>query len=186
MTIAYVKNSDGTGGTVQNTFRDAAGTLHTLLSDYYTDDAGTQHLIFRDELITTPVKGGKRIFTITDNRRFVATVTKDEVGMTCQTIDEFCAVKDPGEILDYVIDYEAVMNETEPPDSIVASSWLLDLRPLENTLAIDDDTQFSTIDTTVWISGGTLTGLGHLLTNHVTCASGRHYERTIVIWIKSK
>ena len=186
MTIAYVKNADGSGATVQNTFRDDAGTLHTLLSDYFTDDSGAQTLIFRDQLLTTPAKSSRRVFEITDNRRFVATVTKDEVGMTCQTIDEFCAAKDPGEILDYTIDYETVMNESEPPDSIVSSTWVLDLHPKETTLTIDDDTPFTDFTTTVWISGGAYTGLQHLLTNHVICASGRHYERTITIWIKSK
>lgn len=186
MTIAYIKNADGSGATVQNTFRDNAGVLHTLLSDYFTEDVGTQTLIFRDQLLTKPAKGSKRVFSITDNRKFVATVIKDGAGMTCQTIDEFCATKDPGEVLDYTIDYEDVMNESEPPDSIVASTWVLDLRPLETTLNIDDASQFTIIDATCWISGGSLTGLGHKLTNHVTCASGRQYERTITIWIKSK
>ena len=186
MTIAYVKNADGTGGIVQNTFRDSAGTLHTLLSDYYTDDPGVQHLIFRDQLITKPAKTSKRVFEITDNRKFVATVTKDGAGMTCQTIDEFCATKDPGEILDYTIDYETVMNESEPPDAIVSSSWALDLHTKETSLLIDDGTQFTGIDATVWISGGLYTGLGHRLTNTVLTAAGRVYERTIEIWIKSK
>lgn len=186
MTIAYIKNADGSGATVQNTFRDSAGTLHTLLSDYFTEDSGVQTLIFRDQLLTTPKKGGKRVFEITDTRKFVATVTKDDPQMTCQTIDEFCAAKDPGEILDYTIDYEAVMNESEPPDSIVSSTWAIDLHPKETTLAIDDDSQFTDFTATVWISGGVYTGLNHRLTNHVITASGRHYERTITIWIKSK
>ena len=186
MTIAYVKNADGSGATVQNTFRDDAGTLHTLLSNDYTDDAGVQHTVFRDQLITIPSKNSRRVFEITDDRKFVATVIKDGPGMTCKTIDEFCATKDPGEVLDYTIDYETVMNESEPPDSIVASTWVLDLHPKETTLAIDDDTQFTITSATVWISGGAYTGLHHLLTNHVTCASGRQYERTITIWIKSK
>jgi hypothetical protein len=186
MTVAYVKNSDGSGGTVQNQFRDAAGTLHTLLSDYYTDDAGTQHLIFRDIIISKPAKSSLRVFEITDDRKFVATVVKDDPGMTCKSIDEFCATKDPGEVLDYTIDYEAVMNESEPPDAIVASTWTLALHNAETTLAIDNDTQFTSTDATVWISGGLYTGLQHKLINHVICASGRHYERTITIWIKSK
>lgn len=186
MTIAYVKNADGSGATVQNTFRDSAGTLHTLLSDYYTDDAGVQHLIFRDQLLTVPKKGSNRVFETTDDRRFVATVITDDPQMTCKTIDEFCATKDPGEVLDYTIDYETVLNESEPPDSIVASTWVLDLHVKETTLAIDNGTQFSDFTATAWISGGTLTGLGHKLTNHITTAAGRHYERTIMIWIKSK
>lgn len=186
MTIAYVKNADGSGATVQNTFRDDAGTLHTLLSDYYTDDPGAQHLIFRTQLITTPKKGAKRVFEITDNRKFVATVTKDEAGMTCQTIDEFCATKDPGEVLDYTVDYETVMNESDPPDSIVASTWVLTQHSKETTVNIDNDSIFTDFTATAWISGGALTGLDHKLTNHITTAAGRHYERTITIWIKSK
>ena len=77
MTIAYVKNADGTGGTVQNTFRDTAGTLHTLLSDYYTDDAGAQHQVFFTILPTTPPEGIGQTFLATTNRNFVASTDRD-------------------------------------------------------------------------------------------------------------
>lgn len=73
MTIAYVKNSDGTGGVVQNTFRDSTGTLHTLLSDYYTDDPGAQHQVFFVTIPSTVPSTPGRVFIASDSRAFVAT-----------------------------------------------------------------------------------------------------------------
>ena len=74
MTIAYIKNADGTGGLVQNTFRDTAGVLHVLLSDYFTDSAGLQHLVFRDDLFIIPTGTSRQVFHVTASpRRFTAT-----------------------------------------------------------------------------------------------------------------
>ena len=72
MTIAYVKNSDGSGAVVQNTFRDAAGTLHTL-SNFYTDINGTQFQVFFDDIPSVPLGISSRLFKATDIRTFVAT-----------------------------------------------------------------------------------------------------------------
>lgn len=185
MTIAYYRTADGTGATVQNTYRRADGTLHTL-DNSYTNAAGVPYVIFRDKLITTQIGTSKRLFLTTDTRKFTATIVKGDVGMTCRDIDDFCAAKDPTEVLDYTIDYTDVMNESDPPDSIVASSWTLQLAAPETALAIDDDTQFTGTTATAWISGGVRTSLEHQLTNHITCASGRQYERSITIWIVSK
>jgi hypothetical protein len=185
MTVAYVKNSNGSGGLVQNTFRDTAGTFHTLLSDNFTDSDGNPFIVFRDQLIIKPLGISNQVFHVTDTRIFLATVDK-ELNMTCPVQDEFCAVKDPGEVLDYTCDYTDVFEESDPPDSIVSSSWTLTICGKETTLVIDDDTQFTNQTATVWVSGGILTGLGHELTNHITCASGRQYERTITLWIQSK
>jgi hypothetical protein len=187
MTIAYVKNADGSGATVQNTFRDSGGTLHTLLSDDFTDSDGNPFLVFRDQLVVVPVGTSNQVFHVTDTRTFLATVDK-ELNMTCPVQDEFCAIKDPGEILDYTCDYTDVLAESDPPDSITASTWTLlsCASGKETTLSILDDTQFTDTTATVWMGGGSITGLSHELTNHITCASGRQYERTITLWIQSK
>ena len=73
MTVAYVRNADGSGGLVQNTFRDAAGTLHTLSSDYYTSDGIIFHQVFFDYLATPTPKGTGRRFRAQDSRIFIAT-----------------------------------------------------------------------------------------------------------------
>jgi hypothetical protein len=72
MTVAYVKNADGSGGLVQNTFKDSAGALHTL-TNFYTDDAGVPHQVFFEYLPTTTPANKGRIFRATDSRVFNAT-----------------------------------------------------------------------------------------------------------------
>ena len=57
MTVAYVKNSDGSGGLVQNTFRDDAGVLHTL-GLYYTSDGIIYHQVFFDYLMLMEIMSG--------------------------------------------------------------------------------------------------------------------------------
>ena len=184
MTIAYYRTADGGGATVQNKYRSADGVLHTL-SNSYTNAVGTPYIVFRDQLITKPIGPSKRLFTPTDVRTFTATIVKGDVTMTCRDIDDFCAAKDPTEVLDYTIDYTNVMNESDPPDSIVSSSWSLELAAPETTLQIDSD-GFDGTTATAWISGGLRTSLEHQLVNHITCASGRQYERSITVWIVSK
>ena len=72
MTVAYVKNADGSGGLVQNTFRDSAGTVHTL-GYYYTSDGIIYHQVFFEYLPTpTPRNIGRR-FRAQDSRIFIAT-----------------------------------------------------------------------------------------------------------------
>ena len=73
MTIAYVKNADGSGGLVQNTFRDSAGTLHTVSNDF-TDSDGNVFTIFREQLLITPTGDSNQVFRATDARTFLATV----------------------------------------------------------------------------------------------------------------
>lgn len=68
MTIAYVKNADGTGGEVQNTFRDSAGALHTL-SDFFTDSLGVQHQVFFDLLWTGPSSAKGQVFDVVADPR---------------------------------------------------------------------------------------------------------------------
>jgi len=72
MTVAYVKNADGSGGLVQNTFRDAAGVLHTLENDY-TDGNGSSHQVFFDYVPTTTPTGKGQKFKAVDSRVFIAT-----------------------------------------------------------------------------------------------------------------
>jgi hypothetical protein len=72
VTVAYVKNADGSGGLCQNTFRDSAGTIYTL-TNFYTDDAGVPHQVFFVHLPTPTPKGTGRRFRAQDSRIFIAT-----------------------------------------------------------------------------------------------------------------
>ena len=72
MTVAYVKNADGSGGLCQNTFRDSAGTIHTLTNNF-RDSVGAYHQVFFAQLFTPTPKGSGRRFRVQDKRIFVAT-----------------------------------------------------------------------------------------------------------------
>ena len=182
MTITALKTTTGYG-TIQNTIVDHLGVTQTL-DNNILDATGTLVLLFRDQLFIVPSRTSRQLFHTTDNRKFIV-ITKDP-DLICQPLDEFCATKDPGEVLDYTIDYSAVLIESDPPDSIIASTWTLELSLKETTLVITDDSLFTGIDATVWVSGGSVTGLKHKLINHIVCASGRQYERTIILRIRSK
>jgi hypothetical protein len=71
MTIAYVKNADGSGGLVQNQFTDTAGATHTL-TNFYVDAVGSHQVFFTYLPTTTPMNKGRN-FRATDSRVFVAT-----------------------------------------------------------------------------------------------------------------
>ena len=89
----------------------------------------------------------------------------------------FSAVKDPDAILDYVMDWEDVMNLVSPADTIVSSTWDAD-----GTLVLDSDSNTSTT-ATVWVSGGTLSELVNLV-NTIITAGGRQHVKTIEVSIK--
>ena len=72
MTVAYVKNADGSGGLVGNWFIDSDGVPHTV-SDFYIDDAGIPHQVFFTYLPTPTPKGTGRRFRAQDSRIFIAT-----------------------------------------------------------------------------------------------------------------
>lgn len=186
MTIASIKLPAFWGSqTIDNIIEDENSIVQTL-DNNLLDENGTLILIFQDLLQIVPSVGSRQVFlTLTDNRKFIVIATKDDE-LTCQPLDEFCAIKDPGETLDYTIDYSAIMNASEPPDSIASSTWMLELTGTESSLALTGSSGYNGTTATVWISGGNRTGLKHRLINHIICASGRHYERTITIWIKSK
>jgi hypothetical protein len=72
MTVAYVKGADGTGGLVQNTFLDSAGTTHTLIAIYIGTDL-IPYTVFWDLLPTSPPAGQGQLFRVTETRVYVAT-----------------------------------------------------------------------------------------------------------------
>ena len=84
--------------------------------------------------------------------------------------------KDPDEILDYGFIWTDLMVEG---DVITNSEWLS-----ASGINIDSDTHTSDI-TVVWLSGGAV-GDQYDLTNRVTTAAGRVFDRTSRIAIKDK
>ena len=84
--------------------------------------------------------------------------------------------KDPDEVLDYGFIWTDLMVEG---DAITNSEWLS-----ASGINIDSDTHTSDI-TVVWLSGGAV-GDQYDLTNRVTTAAGRVFDRTARIAIKDK
>lgn len=83
--------------------------------------------------------------------------------------------KDPDEILDYSFDWSRVLDG----DTISASVWTV---PTGLTSVTTSKTPTTT---TVWLGGGTLGG-AYTLTNRVTTAGSRVFERSASIRIVSK
>lgn len=102
--------------------------------------------------------------------------------MTSCTLDNFQACKDPEELLDYIIDYSGILSITEPPDSIVSSSWTV----TPTGLTIEADAIGELDQVAVWISGGGKLESRYRLVNHIATVSGREFERTILITIRNK
>lgn len=84
--------------------------------------------------------------------------------------------KDPEAVLDYQIDWTLWLDS----DTITASEW-----SSSNTNIVIDSNSFTTLKTTVWLSGGVLSESG-IITNHITTTSGREDDRSIKIKIKAK
>ena len=98
-------------------------------------------------------------------------------------LDNFCATKDPQEVLDYTIDYTVILQTTTPDDAIAISSWIIDKD--DGSLIITASSHDGLI-AQVWVSGGGKLGSTWKLINHITTTDGREYERTITLKIRSK
>lgn len=63
---------------------------------------------------------------------------------------------------------------TDVGDTVTTSAWVV-----EAGITKDSDTK-TTTSTTIWLSGG-IVGVEYTLTNRVTTAQGRTYERSILV-----
>lgn len=81
--------------------------------------------------------------------------------------------KDPNEVKDY----EILWSDLLVSDTILTTTWLL---PTGITKDSDSST---TTTTTIWLSGGTA-GTSYSLTNRITTAGGRTYDRTVKLKLK--
>lgn len=84
--------------------------------------------------------------------------------------------KDPGDVKDYAIDWSQhlLVEGEDAGDTITASTWVV-------AAGLTKDSDFDTTTrTTVWLSGGTA-GVEYLVTNHVTTAQGRQFERSFTV-----
>lgn len=84
--------------------------------------------------------------------------------------------KDPNARLDYKIDWTPWIIAG---DTIAASTFTLD------TGITSDLSSFTDTTTTVWLLGGTA-GRSYKVVNHVTFASGRQDDRTLLIRVVQK
>lgn len=85
--------------------------------------------------------------------------------------------KDPDEVLDYKLDW----TERLAGDTIVSSMW--QASPAEGLVI--DRSSFTTTETVVWLSEGTI-GASYLLLNRVQTDGGRTFDQTVKLRIKSK
>lgn len=83
--------------------------------------------------------------------------------------------KDPNDIVDFKQDWSWLA-----PDYIESSEWFMNE---ESTLVIDIDTEFTTHETVVWVSGGTEFETV-TLTNRVVTNLGRQYDYSFMIKLK--
>lgn len=83
------------------------------------------------------------------------------------------APKDPDEVKDYSIDWLKLLGT----DTIIASNWIV-----PSGLTKDSDS-FSDSATIIWTSGGSA-GESYSLTNRITTAGGRTYDRTVKLKMK--
>jgi hypothetical protein len=81
--------------------------------------------------------------------------------------------KDPNEVKDYEIDWSDLLDT----DTISTTTWLMPTGVTKNS-----DTN-TTTTTTIWLSSGTA-GTTYSLTNRITTAGGRTYDRTVKLKVK--
>ena len=87
-------------------------------------------------------------------------------------------VKDPSDVLDYVIDWSAQMTE-DGADTIALSTWTV-------PTGITQDSESETTTTaTIWLSSG-VDGTDYDCANKIVTAAARTYERTITIQVRNR
>lgn len=89
--------------------------------------------------------------------------------------------KDPEEVLDYELDWEARLTDAaqETTDTISSSSWVVPSGITKNSDSNTDTT------TTIWLSGGTL-GETYEFLNRIVTAGGRTMDQTVKIKIRAR
>jgi hypothetical protein len=84
--------------------------------------------------------------------------------------------KDPGEVLDYQIDWSALLDG----DTIDASSFAV----LSGSVVVDSDS-IDNVTTTVWLSGGTLNETC-TIENTIETAVGRTFQQSVRLRIRER
>lgn len=84
--------------------------------------------------------------------------------------------KAPSEVLDYIIDWSPRLGVGRAKDQIVESNWTV---PSGITMTANS---FTTLQTVIWLSGGTL-DTTYTLTNDVTTLGGRTMSQSVTIKI---
>ena len=84
-------------------------------------------------------------------------------------------IKDPGAVLDYVVDWSVWLGT----DTIATSTWTV------GTGLTQASASNTTTMATCWLSGGTA-GQSYSATNRIVTAGGRTDERTLTITVMDK
>lgn len=86
-------------------------------------------------------------------------------------------IKDPDEVLDYSIDWNARLPDDDP---IEASVWEVPLGLTRNAEAIDTDAAI----TTIWLATG-VSGVTYKIYNTITTLAGRTLQEAVQLTVKS-
>lgn len=99
---------------------------------------------------------------------------------SCQ-MSQILAIKDPGEVKDYQIDWagESPGPRLVEGETIASSEWTVEEGITVDSEAADDTTA------TIWVSGG-VAGQKYRLTNEIMTSDGRTYRQTIWIPVNSR
>lgn len=88
-------------------------------------------------------------------------------------------IKDPNDVLDYIVDWNGGAKPFLGVDTILTSTWIL---PAGLTSPTQTNT---TTKATVWLSGGTV-GTKYAVLNRITTAGGRTADKTIYVKVKER
>lgn len=88
------------------------------------------------------------------------------------------ASKDPDEVLDYAINWDARIAED---DEITTSTWIVPTGITKNSDSFDADTSLAVI----WLSGGAL-NKDYEFTNRIVTAGGRTMDQSVRLSIRKK
>lgn len=83
--------------------------------------------------------------------------------------------KDPSDVLDYAVDWSAVLAQASPADAISSVTWVV---PSGLTAGAQSVVGGNSV---IWLSGG-VAGTDYTLTCRIVTTGGRTVERSVKLW----
>jgi hypothetical protein len=92
-------------------------------------------------------------------------------------------IADPSDKKDYTYNWASrlLVGGEDVGDTISTSTWTVPTGITQTTPTPSN----TTTTTTIWLTGGT-DGVHYKITNHVTTAQGREYDRSFVVQVKNQ